>query len=216
MGLKLGRLLKKVVKVGVPVVGGFLTGGPAGAVLAGGALIQSKAARLTQPVAAGIPSIEQVTGVPAIRFANGAVVPAAAGAIPQVGALGIRLLTQSAARGILKLAQIFGIGVALTNLASVGRRLFRAFRVFARRHPTISIISMLTAMGLTIEEASEFFFWGEATTRRRRGRGISARDIRVCRKTMRRMAAFQRDMFRAAPRRRAGGRGAGAPIIAQN
>lgn len=219
MGLSLSKVFRSVGKSLPGALGGFIAGGgptPMGFI---GAITGGLARKaLPSPVAAGIPSIQSVTGVAPFFAApqNGGLAVPTAGAAPAVvGALGIRLMTQNAARAILKLATIFGIPVALNTLARVGSRLWRTLIVFARRHPAISVLSMLTAMGLTVEEAGEFLMWGESTKRRRRGRGISARDIRTCRRTMRRMAAFQRDMFRAAPRRRGGRRGEGT-IIAQN
>lgn len=209
MGLRLGKIFRSTFKRVPAITAAFATGG-ASLLAPGGMMGLLKPGGFQNGIGGGVPSIQSV-----VQRNGGLAVPAMA-AVPQVGALGIRLLTQNAAKAIMKLALIFGIPVALSNLGSVGRRLFRAFRVFARRHPTISIISMLTALGLTVEEASEWFFWGEATAKRRRGRGISARDIRTCRRTMRRMASFQRDMFRAAPRRR-GVRGGGpSTLIAQN
>jgi len=218
VGLKLGRLFKKVVKTGVPILGGFLTGGPAGAVLAGGGLLAAKAQRLTAPVGAGVPSIESVTGVPAffaqpVAQRNGGIaVPAAAGAIAPL-AMG---LSRAVIGAILRLGSALGIAVTASNVSRVGLRLWRSVTALARRHPGISILAFLTGLGLAADEAAEFLFWGQARARRRRGRGISARDIRTCRRTMRRMASFQRDMFRAAPRRRALGRGAPSTLIAQN
>ncbi len=221
MGLSLKKVFKSAVKSFPGAIAGFAVGGPMGALT--GAFARKA---LPGPVAAGVPSIQEITGVSPFMAApmiqrNGGIgvsrgVEPAMGTVPGVvGAFGIRLMTQNAAKAILKLATIFGIPVALTTLARVGSRLWRTLIVFARRHPAISVISMLVAMGLTVEEAAEFLMWGESTKRRRRGRGISARDIRTCRRTMRRMASFQRDMFRAAPRRRAL-RGRDGMVIAQN
>ncbi len=214
MGLRLGKVFRSVFKRVPGVVTAVATGG-ASLMTPGGMMSILKPGGFTAGgIGGGLPSIQQVTGVPALLANGGLAVPTAAPAV--VGAFGIRLMTQNIARAILKLATILGIPVALPSLVRVGARLWRTMMTFARRHPAISILSMLTALGLTIEEAGEFLVWGQSKARRRRGRGISARDIRTCRRTMRRMAAFQRDMFRAAPRRRRlGGRGDGT-IIAQN
>lgn len=219
MGLKLGKIFRSVFKRAPGVITAFATGG-ASLLTPGGAMSIIKPGGFTSGgIGGGIPSIQQVTGVspffaqPVVQANGGLAVPAVA---PAVGALGIRLMTQNIARAILKLATILGIPVALPSLVRVGTRLWRTMMTFARRHPAISILSMLTALGLTIEEAGEFLVWGQSRARRRRGRGISARDIRTCRRTMRRMAAFQRDMFRAAPRRRAVGRGRDGVVAIQN
>jgi len=211
VGLKLGKVLKSVVKRVPAAVGGFLTGGPMGAGLAlAGTLVKGQA------VGAGIPSIERVTGVPAflpLAQSNGGIaVPAAAGAIAPL-AMG---LSRAVIGAIVRLGAALGIAVTAANISRVGIRLWRSVTALARRHPGISVLAFLTGLGLAADEAAEFLFWGQAKARRRRGRGISARDIRTCRRTMRRMAAFQRDMFRAAPRRRALGRGAPSTLIAQN
>ncbi len=217
MGLKLGKVFRSVFKRAPGVVTAFATGG-ASLLTPGGAMSILKPGGFTSGgIGGGVPSIQQITGV-APLFAQaqngGLAVPVAAPAV--IGAFGIRLMTQNIARAIIKLATILGIPVALPSLVRVGSRLWRTMMTFARRHPAISILSMLTALGLSIEEAGEFLVWGQSKARRRRGRGISARDIRTCRRTMRRMAAFQRDIFRAAPRRRrVGARGDGT-IIAQN
>jgi len=161
-----------------------------------------------------LPSIQQMTGVPQF-FADpvvqgeGAVMPAV------VGGAAIMGLTRSLALSISKLAARLGIGVlSVAGLARVGSRIWRSLNVFARRHPSISLISMLAALGLTIEEASEFIAWGSTRRRRRRG-GISGRDMRVAKRTIRRISSFQHDLahlrahvgggFRRSGSRRAGG-----------
>jgi len=217
VGLKLGKVLKSVIKRVPAAIGGFVTGGPMGAGLAiAGTLVKGQA------VGAGIPSIEQLTGVPAFlpqRFAQpvvqrngGIAVPTAAGAIAPL-AMG---LSRAVIGAIVRLGGALGIAVTAANISRVGLRLWRSVTALARRHPGISILAFLTGLGLAADEAAEFLFWGQAKARRRRGRGISARDIRTCRRTMRRMAAFQRDMFRARPARRGVGRGGPSTLIAQN
>jgi hypothetical protein len=140
-----------------------------------------------------LPSIQQLTGAPSF-FADpvvqgeGAVMPAMAGGAVIMG------LTRSLALTISKLAARLGISVlGLAGLGRVGSRIWRSLTVFARRHPSISLISMLTALGLTIEEASEYIAWGSTRRRRRRG-GISGRDMRVAKRTIRRISSFQHDL----------------------
>lgn len=222
MGLKLGRFLKKAAPFIAGGIGTFF-GGPAVGAQAfrmGAALRPTSraAAFAGVGIGAGVPSIQEVTGVPAlfaqpvVQRNGGIAVPTAAGAIAPL-AMG---LSRAVIGAIVRLGAALGIAVTAANISRVGLRLWRSVTALARRHPGISILAFLTGLGLAADEAAEFLFWGQARARRRRGRGISARDIRTCRRTMRRMAAFQRDMFRAAPRRRALGRGGPGTVIAQN
>lgn len=198
MGLKLGRFLGKALKTAIPVALGFAAGGPAGAftALAGRVTGGGMARRFAGggQIGGGIPSIQDVTGVsPFMRLAaqNGEIVPAAAGAVTPFGVVG---MSKNVAMAITKIAVALGIPLTLAKLSRVGVRLYRTIASFARRHPSISIISWLLSFGLIAEEAAEFMFWGASKQRRRRGRGISARDIRISRRTIRKVAAFQRDL----------------------
>lgn len=219
MGFKLGRFLQKqvksVVKRAPGIVTGFATAGLAGAGLAaiapsrrlnGGAVSSLPSFMPGEVTVAGFPGSTRLT--PEVQT-EGVPFPVA-GAMPAVSA-GISRVVVSA---VLKLASAMGILVTATNFRRVSMRLWRAVTGLARRHPGISVLAFLTGLGLLADEAAEFLFWGQQMQRRRRGRGISARDIRICRRTMRRMASFQRDMFRARPRSRT--RGTSGPIIAQN
>jgi len=217
VGLKLGRLLKKtlgsVVKRAPAIASGFASMGPMGAGLA----LLAKPAGF-QPVGAGVPSIQAVTGVAPFAFGNGEVPPLTGGAQPVAGALPaiIGTMNRITAMAIARLAAALGITFSLATLPRVGMRLWSTIMAFARRHPGVSVIGLLTALGLAADEAAHFLSWGATRKRKRRGRGISARDIRTCRRTMRRMASFQRDMFRARPARRGVGRGGPSTLIAQN
>lgn len=198
MGLKIGRMLKKtvgsVLKRAPAIASGFMSMGPMGAGLA---LLSKPGGFTGGDVGAGVPSIEALTGVPAFRFAQpvaqrngGIAVPAAAGAIAPL-AMG---LSRAVIGAIIRLAGALGVAVTAANVSRVGLRLWRSVTALARRHPGISILAFLTGLGLAADEAAEFLFWGQSKGRRRRGRGISARDIRVCRRTIRKMAAFRRDL----------------------
>lgn len=209
MGLKLGRILGKglrsIVKRAPAIVGGFAMGGPLGAGLA---LIRPSPSRFA-PVGAGVPSIQAITGVPSfiqdpVVQGEGLPIPTAAGAVPMI----VRGMTIAVARAIGRLGLALGIPVTLGNLGRIGMRLWTTVTSFARRHPGLSIVSFLVSLGLSIEEASEFLMWGQLKKKRRRGRGISARDIRVARRTIRKVAAFQRDLvgLHRHPRGRARGR----------
>lgn len=164
-----------------------------------------------------LPSIASMTGVPSffeepVVQGEGAVMPAMAGGAVIMG------LTRSLALTISKLAARLGITVlGVAGLGRVGSRIWRSLTVFARRHPSISLISMLAALGLTVEEASEYIAWGSTRRRRRRG-GISGRDMRVAKRTIRRISSFQHDLAHLRAHasgsfRRAGGRARGGVSV---
>lgn len=142
--------------------------------------------------------IQQFTGVPALipprgfdgQFDPSMVTPAALPAAVPV----IMGLTRTLALTISKLAGRLGITVlGVAGLSRVGVRIWRSLTTFARRHPGISVLSMLTSLGLTLEEASEYIAWGTMKRRRRRG-GISTADMRIARRTIRRISSFQQDL----------------------
>lgn len=196
MGLKLGKVFRSVVKRIPGVATAFATGG-ASLMLPGGAMSILKPGGFTNGgIGGGVPSIQAVTGVPAlfaqpvIQRNGGIAVPTAAGAIAPL-AMG---LSRAVLGAIVRLGGALGIAVTAANVSRVGLRLWRSVTALARRHPGISILAFLTGLGLAADEAAEFLFWGQAKARRRRGRGISARDIRTCRRTMRKMASFAADL----------------------
>ena len=165
----------------------------------GGIISQSPVGWVTPLGGAPIPQFaEQTEGFP---MPQEVALPAAAGAGVIMG------LTRTLALTISRLAARLGITVlSVAGLGRVGSRIWRSLAVFARRHPNISLISMLTALGLTIEEASEFIAWGSTRKRRRRG-GISGRDLRISKRTIRRISSFQHDLASL----RAGGIRRGSP-----
>lgn len=205
MGLKLGKVLKKtvgsVLKRAPALVGGFLTGGPMGAGLA---MLTKPGGFAPGEVGAGIPSIQEFTGVGPFmqrQFAapvaqrNGGLAVPVAGAMPAI----VGGMSRAVIGAIVRLAGALGIGVTAANIGRVGVRLWRSVNAMARRHPGVSILAFLTGLGLAAEEAAEFLFWGQTKARRRRGRGISARDIRICRRTIRKLAVFRRDLGSLGP-----------------
>jgi hypothetical protein len=61
----------------------------------------------------------------------------------------------------------------------------------------MTVITLLLGLGLTAEEAAHFLAWGSQRRRRRRGRGISGRDLRTTTRTMRkviRISAAMREL----------------------
>lgn len=147
------------------------------------------------------------------RATNGGLAVPAAGAMPAV-AMG---MTRAVVGAIVKLAGRLGVVVTATNIGRVGARLWRSVSGLARRYPGVSILTFLTGLGLTLDEAGEFLFWGQTKRRRRRGGGISGRDIRITRRTLRRLGAFRARLgisARRAGSRRSRGRD-GAIVVAQ-
>jgi hypothetical protein len=106
-------------------------------------------------------------------------------AMGSVGGLAVRM-SNIVAGAILKLKQTLGGGGFLTagGLSSFGAKTWRALSAWATKNPTVSIISILVSLGLTIEEAAHFMAWGTTRSKRRRHRGITARDMRTTRRTM--------------------------------
>lgn len=107
-------------------------------------------------------------------------------ALPAVVGGALRI-TARLASALARVAARLGFGaLTATTVVRFGGRLYRSLTAFARRHPGISILSMLASLGMTAQEAAEFIAWGTTRRRRRRG-GISGRDIRTTRRTLRRI-----------------------------
>lgn len=214
MGLRIGRFLGKVARVALPVGAGMATGGLWGGAMAG--LQIAGRQRGGGAIGAGVHSSAPAPGffwaggqqVP-INGEEPLVQPVAAGTFAVVG------MTRTVAMAITKIATAMGIPLTLAKLSRVGMRLWSSVTALARRHPGLSIIGFLTGLGLAADEAAEFLFWGQSKKRRRRGRGITARDIRTSRRTIRKIAAFQRDLggMRRGPRARRFGRGGGGGVV---
>lgn len=223
MGFKLGRVLKKgvksVLKRAPQIVTGFVSGGPAGAALAfGGSLLQRQRAAAgggvgflpsEPPVIQG----EGAFGLPALRAPGvmAMTAPAEAG-LPAV----VAGLSTAVIRAISALGLVLGLRVTALNVTRVGMRAWRVVTGFARRHPGLSVITFLTSLGLAADEAVEFLAWGEARARRRRRRrGLSAADMRITRRTMRRLIRFHSDLrLIAGPAARGRRRGPAGAITA--
>ena len=223
MGLKIGRLFKKAAPFIGAAAGAFF-GGPPGATAgfrAGAALRPTSKAAAFAGVGAGVPSIQGFTGVPAflplpaggpmVQTNGGVVVPAAAG-MPALAAG----LSRAVIGAIVKLAGTLGLAVTAQNIGRVGLRLWRSVTALARRYPGVSILTFLVGLGLTADEAGEFLFWGQAKRRRRRGGGISGRDIRITKRTLRRLSIFRARVGAPSARRhRRRSRGDGTVVVAQ-
>lgn len=216
MGLKLSRAFKSVVRRAPEIVGGFARGGFVGAGLA------AIAPRQRAPVGAFIPALAttQFTGgmIPAVEM-----IPPVNGGMMPVAGPGAGLIAAGVATAIGKLAQRLGMALSPTvaSFTRVGRRIWGSITAFTARHPGTSAVAMLVALGLSVEEASEFLIWGQRRRRRRR-RGISAADLRTTKRTVRKVLNIVRDLRGlsgggglAIARARARGRRRDGTIIAQ-
>jgi len=127
----------------------------------------------------------------------GALVPnvyptgAMGGAAAAVGAgvaAGARMVAPALFNAIVKLSQ--RLGGATGSVMGYGRRVWGQLSSWAAKNPGVSLIATLTSLGLTVEEAAHFIAWGATNKRKRRGRGINARDIRTTRRTMRKLRSL--------------------------
>jgi len=127
-------------------------------------------------------------GVPALMTDTGVMVPTGGGAI---GAI-----TTIAAQAIFKLATRLGIPLraTMTSVLARGRTIWASINAFAVRNPGTSVLALLVGLGLTAEEAAHFIAWGATHKRRRRRRGISARDLTTTRRTIRKVVRISHDL----------------------
>jgi hypothetical protein len=126
------------------------------------------------PVGVGVPNVTQ-TGM------LGGAVMAGAG-------LAARMSAQ-ALSAIVKLSQ--KLGGASGSVVGYGRKTWAALSGWAARNPGVSLMSTLVSLGLTVEEAAHFIAWGATSKRKRRTRGISGRDLKTTRRTMRKFHSLQ-------------------------
>lgn len=125
-------------------------------------------------------------------FINGdPTIEATPAALPAVVGGAVRITARLAA-ALARVATRLGFGMlTAATVTRFGGRLYRSLTAFARRHPGVSILAMLASLGMSAQEAAEFIAWGSTRRRRRRG-GISGRDIRTTRRTLRRIASVRR------------------------
>jgi len=114
---------------------------------------------------------------------GGAAMALGAGAV----ALGARI-APAVFNAIVKLSA--RLGGASGSVLGYGRRVWGQLSAWAAKNPGVSMISMLVSLGLTVEEAAHFISWGVTSKRRKRGRGISARDVKTTRRTMRKLRSL--------------------------
>jgi hypothetical protein len=117
-----------------------------------------------------------------------------AGGMVQTG--GLVKITQLLASAVFKLAERLGIPLAATtaSVSRVGGRVWTSITAFAARNPGLNVLTLLLGLGLTAEEAAHFLAWGATKKRRRRGRGISAANLRITRRTIRKVVRISHDL----------------------
>jgi hypothetical protein len=116
------------------------------------------------------------------------------GGMMQTG--GMVKITQLLASAVFKLAERLGIPLAATtaSVSRVGGRVWASITAFAARNPGLNVLTLLLGLGLTAEEAAHFLAWGATKKRRRRGRGISAANLRITRRTIRKVVRISHDL----------------------
>ena len=113
--------------------------------------------------------------------------PVVAGAVTGVRAAA-RYIGPILASALTKISQVLG-GAARSPI-SYGRKAFQQLSTWAKNNPGVSLVSTLVGLGLTVEEAAHFLAWGATTRRKRRSRGISGRELRTTRRTIRKLQYF--------------------------
>lgn len=125
-------------------------------------------------VGAGVPNVTQTASV-------GGAVMAGAGAIG-------RMLPATLVSAIVKLSQ--RLGGASGSVAAYGAKVWASLSSWAAKNPGVSLVSTLLSLGLTAEEAAHFIAWGATKRKRRRQRGVSGRDMKTTRRTMRKLNSY--------------------------
>lgn len=213
LGNVFGGSFGDVLNVALPALGGIF-GGPAGMAVGGvgaalltggpdtgGAVVSTSGTPVMYEGAAYTDASLQTPWMPAAYGPiNGEVQPVALPA-----AIGLFGMSRTLALALARVASRMGVAVTLATVGRFGLRLYRSLVGFSRRHPTIAVTGILASLGMGAAEVAEFLTWGAMKRRRRRG-GISSRDIRIARRTIRRISAFQADL---GGMRRGGRRGRG-------
>ncbi len=202
MGFSLKRAIRgstrRLVAAGrqtlaIPGVGQMLGIPPA--ISAG--LTQFYRAGRTSPAGAGVPALAQQFGSGFQMTDTGMPVGASGGEMIPVMAGSVLRFTEPLMNAIGKLAAALGVRITPTaaGLSAAGGRIWASLQAFGARHPTLSMVAMMTAIGLTTEEAMHFLAWGATKKKRRRRGGISMRDMRTTRRTVRKVIRMH-DMLR--------------------
>lgn len=142
-----------------------------------------------------VPSAEAGILSQAAKVITGAGAAAAGAAV-----IGVGRMSNNVIIALMKLrTALTGMSGNITPgaLAAFGSKTWSSLAAWARANPTTSVLGILTALGLTAEEAATFLGWG--ATKKMRGqagrrRGITSRDLKTTRRTMRRITSMARSL----------------------
>jgi hypothetical protein len=163
------------------VIGGAVGtayGGPAG-----GAIGASFGGAIQSSVYGNDEAIPDYGTLPSGSVYGGAPVTQA-GAFGAIGGWAMRL-SPIVAGAIVKLSQ--KLGGAGGSVAAYGTKVWASLSSWAAKNPGVSLVATLVSLGLTAEEAAHFIAWGATRKRRKRRGGISGRDLKTTRRTMRKV-----------------------------
>lgn len=196
MGFSIKRAIRGVTK---GVLGNPIISGSVGAILGVPPSISTaitgiyRAGRTPSPGYSGGMPTPVGAYVPALQTGSGTLM-SDSGEMVQTG--GMVKITQLLASAVFKLAERLGIPLAATtaSVSRVGGRVWASITAFAARNPGLNVLTLLLGLGLTAEEAAHFLAWGATKKRRRRGRGISAANLRITRRTIRKVVRISHDL----------------------
>jgi len=193
----IGKFIGTAAKVAAPLVS-LGTSVALSKIAPGGGGFLGSVGKLTSflPGAGGGPSlsgsnifsgIQTAFAQPAARFPSGNGTPMQP--IPTMAA--VPALTKPVFDIILKLASQLGIVIKSPNaVVRVGRNIVARLLRFARANPGLTIINLLTNIGLTIFEANELITW--FTTHGKRHRRIRVTNVKALNRSVRRLEGFRR------------------------
>lgn len=190
MGLSLGNILSAVASGGLSAqadIGGSVLGvaNPRTNAVVGAvtSLFGPEAGGLAGAIGATL------TDQPTIYDDSGNVISGGSGSggtMPVVLGGAVRMIPTVLANAIGKIANVFGITAAgARNPMAYAARVWASLSAWAAKNPGLSLISLLTSLGLTVEEAAHFLAWGSTKKKKRHRRGISAANLRNARRTLR-------------------------------
>jgi len=114
---------------------------------------------------------------------------AAMGVFPTI-ARGAAMLSAPLIAAIGKLAA--RLGFSGTSPLAFARKSYGMLAAWSAKNPGVSLIALLVNLGLTAEEAAHFIGWGATHKKRRRARGITGRDLKTTRRTIRKVTSMAR------------------------
>jgi len=184
IGKFLGNVAKPLIRAVPAALTGFATGGKAGALT--GALGSLQAGAGSAPsIFSGVQTSfsQPVTRLPSFPADGGMQTTPTMAAVPA--------LTKPVFEIILKLAARLGIAIkSPRSVVRIGRNIIAKLLRFARANPGLTIISLLTNLGLTLFEANEIITWW--TTHGKRHRRIRVTNVKALNRSVRRLEGFRR------------------------